>query len=267
MTTKMTTMSRATEGTARTVVVTGGGRGIGRAIALAFAEPGAHIVITSRTAAQLEQTAADIRAKGAEATAIPMDVTDEVSVAQGFGSLHGRVKDVNVLVNNAGVGGGEVVQGSDVARWKRTIDTNLTGMYLVTRQILPLMADEGRILNLSSVLGRFGVPGYTAYCASKHGVIGFTRALSLETLKRKITVNAIAPGWVDTDMATLGMEQGATHAKVSFDEFKDLMISAVPIKRIIDPKEIAGLVKFLCSPDAGAITGQTYNICGGQTMA
>ena len=88
-------------------------------------------------------------------------------------------------------------------------------MYLVTRQILPLMANDGRIVNLSSVLGRFGVPGYTAYCASKHGVIGFTRALAFETLKKRITVNAIAPGWVDTDMATLGMSQGATHAKVS----------------------------------------------------
>jgi NAD(P)-dependent dehydrogenase (short-subunit alcohol dehydrogenase family) len=251
----------------RTVVVTGGGRGIGRAIALAFAEPGAHIIITSRTASQLEKTAADITAKGAKATAIPMDVTDEASVAQGFATLHGLVQNVHVLVNNAGVGGGEVVQGSDIARWKRTIDTNLTGMYLVTRQVLPLMAVEGRIVNLSSVLGRFGVPGYTAYCASKHGVIGFTRALALETLKRKITVNAVAPGWVDTDMAALGMEQGATHAKVTFDAFKDQMISAVPIKRIIDPKEVAALVKFLCSPDAGAITGQTYNICGGQTMA
>jgi len=251
----------------RTVVVTGGGRGIGRAIALAFAEPGAHIVITSRTTRQLEQTAADIMAKGAEATPITMDVSDEASVAHGFGSLHGRVTAVNVLVNNAGVGGGEVVQGSDVARWRKTIDTNLTGMFLVTRQILPLMADGGRIINLSSVLGRFGVPGYTAYCASKHGVIGFTRALSLETLKRRITVNAIAPGWVDTDMAVLGMAQGATHAKVSFDEFKDRQISAVPIKRIIDPAEVAALVKFLASSDAGAITGQTYNICGGQTMA
>ena len=97
------------------------------------------------------------------------------------------------------------------------------------------MADGGRIINLSSVLGRFGVPGYTAYCASKHGVIGFTRALALELVKRKITVNALAPGWVDTDMAAHGMAQGATHAKMSFDEFKDQQISAVPIKRIIDP--------------------------------
>ncbi len=250
----------------RTVVVTGGGRGIGRAIAMSFAAPGAHVVITSRTASQLEQTAADIQAKGARATAITMDVSDEASVAHGLGTLHGQVTEVDVLVNNAGVGGGEVVQGSDVARWKRTIDTNLTGMYLVTRQIIPLMAQGGRLINLSSVLGRFGAPGYTAYCASKHGVIGFTRALSLETLKRKITVNAIAPGWVDTDMAALGMAQGATHAKTSFEEFKDRQISAVPIKRFIDPAEVAALVRFLCGPDASAITGQTYNICGGQTM-
>ena len=251
----------------RTVVVTGGGRGIGRAIALAFAEPGAHVIITARTAAQLKDTADAITAKGATATAIPMDVSDEASVAHGFGALHGQVKQVNVLVNNAGVGGGEVVQGSDVARWKKTLDTNLFGMYLVTRQILPLMADHGRVVNLSSVLGRFGVPGYTAYCATKHGVIGFTRALALEVVKRKITVNAVAPGWVDTDMASLGMAQGAKYAKVTFDEFKDTQIAAVPIKRIIDPGEVAALVKFLCSADASAITGQTYNICGGQTMA
>jgi NAD(P)-dependent dehydrogenase (short-subunit alcohol dehydrogenase family) len=251
----------------RTVVITGGGRGIGRAIALSFAEPGAHIVITSRTESQLQLTAADIKAKGAQATAITMDVSDEASVAHGFGALHGAVKHVNVLINNAGVGGGEVVQGSDVARWKQTLDTNLFGMYLVTRQILPLMADEGRVVNLSSVLGRFGVPGYTAYCASKHGVIGFTRALSLEVVKRKITVNAIAPGWVETDMAALGMTQGAKYAKTTFDEFKHQQISAVPIKRIIEPTEVAALVKFLCSPEASAITGQTYNICGGQTMA
>jgi NAD(P)-dependent dehydrogenase (short-subunit alcohol dehydrogenase family) len=251
----------------RTVVVTGGGRGIGRAIALAFAEPGAHIIVTSRTQSQLDQTASDIRAAGADATAIAMDVSDEASVAHGFGTLHGTVKQFDVLVNNAGVGGGETVQGSDVQRWKRTLDTNLFGMYLVTRQVLPLMASEGRIVNLSSVLGRFGVPGYTAYCASKHGVIGFTRALSLEVLKRKITVNAISPGWVDTDMALQGWTQGATHAKVSVDEFKALMLDDVPIKRVIDPAEVAALVKFLCSKEASAITGQTYNICGGQTMA
>lgn len=250
----------------RTVIVTGGGRGIGRATALAFAEPGAHVVVTGRTVVQLDETAADIHARGASATALPMDVTDEASVAHAFGQLHGRIKHVDVLVNNAGVGGGDPVQGSDIARWRRTIDTNLTGMYLVTRQILPLMADEGRIVNLSSVLGRFGVPGHTAYCASKHGVIGFTRALALELARRRITVNAIAPGWVETDMAVEGMTQGANASRVSFEEFKKAAIGRVPIKRIIKPEEVAALIRFLSGPDAGAITGQTYNIDGGQTM-
>ncbi len=193
----------------RTVVVTGGGRGIGRAIALALAEPGGHVVVTGRTVAQLDATAAELHARGAEATALPMDVADEASVAHAFGVLHGRIKHVDVLVNNAGVGGGEAVQGSDIARWKHTIDTNLTGMYLVTRQILPLMREGGRVINMSSVLGRFGVAKYTAYCASKHGVIGFTRALALELVKRQITVNALSPGWVETDMAAHGMTLGA----------------------------------------------------------
>jgi len=169
-------------------------------------------------------------------------------------------------VNNAGVGGGENVQGSDIARWKRTIDTNLTGMFLVTRELLPIMAEGGRIINMSSVLGRIGVPGYTAYCASKHGVIGFTRALALEVLKRKITVNALAPGWVETDMAVLGMTQGATYSKVTYEQFREKSLAVVPIKRIIQPEEVAGLIKYLASPEAGAITGQCFNIDGGQAM-
>ncbi|MGH9202565.1 MAG: SDR family NAD(P)-dependent oxidoreductase [Vicinamibacterales bacterium] len=253
-------------GMSRVVVVTGGGRGIGRAIALALAEPEGHVIVTGRTAAQLDSTAAEIRARGAEATALPMDVADEASVAHGCGTLHGRVRHLDVLVNNAGVGGGEAVQGSDVARWKRTIDTNLTGMYLVTRQILPFMRDGGRVINMSSVLGRFGVAKYTAYCASKHGVIGFTRALAHELVKRHITVNALSPGWVETEMAEHGMTLGAQHSALSFDEFKARALAAVPIKRMIDPHEVAALVRFLCSPEASAITGQTYNICGGQTM-
>jgi 3-hydroxybutyrate dehydrogenase len=133
--------------------------------------------------------------------------------------------------------------------------------------VLPLVAEGGRIINLSSVLGRFGVPGYTAYCASKHAVIGFTRALALELTARSITVNAISPGWVDTDMAVEGMTLGADAMGVSYEEFRRRAIKAVPIKRIIQPQEVAGLVRFLASPAAAAITGQTYNICGGQVMS
>ena len=247
-----------------TILVTGGGRGIGRAIALAFAEPGATVAVAGRTVAQLVETTRAIEARGARAFAIEMDITDEAAVTRGFESLRGST--VDVLVNNAGAGGGEPIDATDTASWRRIVDTNVWGTFLVSRHAVPLMRDGGRIINLSSVLGRFGVPGYTAYCASKHAVIGFTRALALEVVGRGVTVNAICPGWVDTDMAAQGMQAGADAMGVTFDVFKARAIGAVPIQRIIQPEEVANLVKFLASPGAAAITGQTYNICGGQIM-
>jgi NAD(P)-dependent dehydrogenase (short-subunit alcohol dehydrogenase family) len=247
--------------------VTGGGRGIGRAVALAFAEPGAIVAIGSRTAAQLDRTAQEIRDRGAEAIAVEMNVTDSHSVQSALSRLHARGIRIDVLVNNAGVGGGEPVQGSDEQAWRRIIDTNVVGTYLVCRAALPLVVEGGRIINLSSVLGRFGVAGYSAYCASKHAIIGFTRALALELTDRSITVNAISPGWVDTDMAVEGMTLGASAMGITYEEFRRRALKAVPIKRIIQPEEVAGLVRFLASPAAAAITGQTYNICGGQVMS
>jgi 3-hydroxybutyrate dehydrogenase len=195
-----------------------------------------------------------------------MDVTAEESVAKGLEKLTREADGIDVLVNNAGVGGGEPIAESDVERWRRTIDTNLSGTYLASRAVVPLMGESGRVINISSVLGRFGVPGYTAYCASKHGVIGFTRALALELASMGVTVNAICPGWVDTEMAVDGMRLGAEAMGISFQDFRDRALGAVPIKRIIQPQEVAGLVGFLASAGASAITGQTYNICGGQTM-
>ena len=250
----------------RVALVTGGGRGIGKAIAHALAGPGTLVAVAARTRAQIDSTAADLQRLGGTALAIQMDVASDQSVADGMRRLREAAPRLDVLVNNAGVGGGEPVAGSDIARWRRTIDTNLTGMYLVTRAALELLEDGGRIVNMSSVLGRFGVPGYTAYCASKHGVIGFTRALALELAPRRMTVNAICPGWVDTDMAAEGMRQGAAATGSTFEQFRDRALGAVPINRIIQPEEVAGLVRFLASPAASAITGQTYNICGGQTM-
>ena len=249
-----------------TVLVTGGSRGIGRAIALAFAEPSAHIVIAGRTRSTLESSAEEMRRAGASATAVVFDVSDRDAVTAGFREIRQQVKAIDVLVNNAGVGGGEPIQGSDIDRWRRTLDVNVFGMYLVTRECLPLMPDGSRIINLSSVLGRFGVPGYTAYCASKHGVIGFTRALALELTPRRITVNALVPGWVDTQMSVDGMESGARATGLTFEEFRDQAIGAVPIQRIIQPEEVARLARFLAAPESSAITGQAYNLCGGQTM-
>jgi NAD(P)-dependent dehydrogenase (short-subunit alcohol dehydrogenase family) len=249
------------------VVVTGGGRGIGRAIALAFAEPGTTIAIAARTAEQLDDTARAIRDGGAEPVALTMDVCDSASVTAGFTQLARRIDRIDVLVNNAGIGGGQPVQGSDESGWQRIIDTNVIGTYRVTRAALPSMADGSRIINMSSVLGRFGVPGYTAYCASKHAIIGFTRALALELAPRGITVNAVCPGWVDTDMAVEGMTLGAEAMGTTYEEFRRRALKAVPIKRIIQPDEVARLIRFLAAAESSAITGQTYNICGGQIMS
>lgn len=249
------------------VLVTGGGRGIGRAIALAFAEPGATVAVAARTTAEVERTAADVRERGADAVALTLDVTDVASVRGAFERLRARAPELHVLVNNAGVGGGQPVEGSDERAWRRILDTNVVGTYLVSREALPLLAPGGRIVNMSSVLGRFGVAGYTAYCASKHAVIGFTRALALELAPRGVTVNALCPGWVETDMAVQGMTLGAEATGKTYDEFRRRALNAVPIKRIIDPAEVAGLVRFLASPAAAAVTGQTYNICGGQVMS
>jgi NAD(P)-dependent dehydrogenase (short-subunit alcohol dehydrogenase family) len=249
-----------------TVLVTGGGRGIGRAIALAFAEPGSTVAIASRTRSELEETGAAITKRGAKAILLTADVTDETSVAAAFKTVRDAGTTLDVLVNNAGVGGGQPIDQTDTASWRRILDTNVWGTFLVTRQAAPLLSDGGRIVNISSVLGRFGVPGYTAYCASKHAVIGFTRALALELAGRRITVNAICPGWVETEMAVQGMTSGAAAMGITFEQFKQQAMSRVPIGRIIQPDEVANLVKFLASSATSAITGQTYNICGGQTM-
>ena len=250
----------------RVSLVTGGGRGIGRAIAHALAGPDTCVAVAGRTRAELDSTAKDLERLGGKALAIEMDVTNEESVTAGMRELGRTADHLDVLVNNAGVGGGEPVAGSEVARWRRVIDTNVTGTYLVTRGAVGVMRDGGRIVNISSVLGRFGVPGYTAYCASKHGVIGFTRALALELAPRKVTVNALCPGWVNTEMAAEGMRQGAAATGQTFEQFREGALGVVPIQRIIEPEEVAGLVRFVASPATAAVTGQTYNICGGQTM-
>jgi NAD(P)-dependent dehydrogenase (short-subunit alcohol dehydrogenase family) len=252
--------------TGRSVLVTGAGRGIGRAIALAFAAEGGFVALAGRDGQTLQRVAGEVEERGAAPLPLVLDVTNERSIASAFESYRRRAETLDVLVNNAGISGSAPVSSSDPHQWRRIVETNLVGPYLMARQALGLMGAGGRIVNVSSVLGRFGVSGYTAYCAAKHGIIGFTRALALELAPKGITVNAICPGWVDTEMARAGMERGARADGVTYEQFRDRALSAVPIGRMIDTAEVARLVRFLATPESGAITGQTYNICGGQTM-
>jgi ketoreductase len=255
----------------KVALVTGASRGIGRAIAEAYLEEGAKVALCARSLVELERLAEAWNHKDRRAIALKCDVTSLEQVALALDAVEKSWGKLHILVNNAGLSGRTPLSapGEDTEElWDRILATNLKGSYLVTRHALPLMSSgDGRIVNMSSVLGRFGVPGYAAYCTAKHGIIGFTRALALELAPRGITVNALCPGWVETDMADQGIRETAAVLGVTPAEFREQAIAGVPLKRFIDPPEVAKLVLYLTSDDASAITGQAYNICGGQVMS
>src|SRR3954470_3541856 len=178
-------------------LVTGGGTGIGKAIAQALAGDGARVAVASRNPAHLKVSPAD-----RSVMALEMDVRNKDQVRRGVAMVRESWGPIDILVNNAGISGLTAIDDPEDGRWRDIVETNLTGSYLVTKEVLKVMRNHahGRIINVSSVLGKFGVPGYSAYCSAKHGIIGFTRAIALEVVGRGITVNAICPGWVETDM-------------------------------------------------------------------
>lgn len=249
----------------RVALVTGGGSGIGRGIALGLAEKGVRVAVCGRRADLLDQTVARIREGGGSAMSMSADVTNRDEVERFVASVVNEWGQIDILVNNAGVSGRTPMDDPDDTRWLSILDVNLTGSYLCSKVVLPLMKDPGRIVNMSSVLGRFGVPGYAAYCTAKHGIIGFTKALALEVAGRGITVNAICPTWVDTDMARQGIEETAAILGMSAEEFRTQAVAAVPIKRMAEVGEIVALTMYLCQADAASITGQVINVCGGAT--
>ena len=171
---------------------------------------------------------------------------------------------MSIQVNNAGQSGVNTLSQRSPEKWHEIMATNVDGTYYCSQRALEEMPDGGRVINISSVLGKFGVPGYTAYCTSKHAIIGFTRALALEVTPRKITVNAICPGWVETDMAHSGMEEGAATSRLTYEQFRRKALAQVPLQEIIQPEEVAALACFLISSAAHNITGQALNICGGR---
>jgi NAD(P)-dependent dehydrogenase (short-subunit alcohol dehydrogenase family) len=261
----------------RVVLVTGGGTGIGRALAAAFLESGARVAIASRDPEQLKKGAAVILARSPAAGTAPaadrlmplrLDVTVDaaaVSVASRLVEAWGRI---DVLVNNAGQSGHTPVEasGPEADRlWREILEVNLHGVWRMIRACLPHMPDGARILNVSSVLGKFGVARYGAYCASKHGVIGLTRSLAAELAPRGITVNAICPGWVDTAMSESGVRQTAAALGIDPAAFRKGAMERVPLGRFLRPEEIAPLALYLASPEAAGLTGQAINLEGGAT--
>jgi 3-hydroxybutyrate dehydrogenase len=252
----------------RVALVTGGSRGIGKAIAKALAAQGAKVAVCGRDAEAARKAAADIAPTGGQALGFRADVTDRGEVRSLVQTIVARWGQIHILVNNAGINARLPIESEDDACWRSVVEATLFGTYYASREVLRHMPNHagGRIINLSSILGRFGVPGYTAYCAAKHGVIGFTRALALEVAGRGITVNAICPGWVETDMADRGMAETATIMGITKEEFRRQALDAVPIKRILDPAEIAGLVVYLASDAAAGMIGQAITLDGGQVM-
>ncbi len=257
-------MSRLLRG--KRCLVTGGGSGIGAGIARCLARAGASVAVLGRRRAPLHHTVAALRALRAEGIAVTADVRDDRAVRAAVRRAVKALGGLDVLVNNAGAGGPNGCAAPGPDRWDEIVRTNLDGTFFTTRAALPHLSEGGRIVSISSVLGRFGVPGYTAYCASKHGVIGFTKALALELAPRRVTVNAICPGWVDTEMAAAGMQLMADGMQIPFDQAKRQALAAVPLGRMLEPEEIGELVVYLCSPAARGMTGQALSHCGGQVM-
>ena len=217
-------------------LVTGGGSGIGEGIAHSLVDAGASVAVLGRRRKNLNRVVRDLEAKKARAVAVTGDVTDEAGIRRAVDRAAKALGGLDVLVNNAGVGGPNACALDGPERWDEVVRPNLDGVFFTSRAALKHLPDGGRVVNISSVLGRFGVPGYTAYCASKHGVVGLTKALALELAPRNITVNAICPGWVDTDMAADGLQLMADGMGLELEEARRQAMAMVPLGRILQPE-------------------------------
>ena len=241
----------------RVGLVTGASRGIGRAIALELARRGSGLVVAARQGAALEEVAAECRAAGAEVQAVAIDVGDGASVKAGVDRALAGAGRLDHLVNNAGVTGDGLLLRMKREEWDRVVKVNLTGAFEMTRAVLPAMirARYGRIVNISSVVGLMGNAGQANYCAAKAGLIGLTKSLAREVASRQITVNAVAPGFIETDM-TRAIPAPA----------RDAMIDRIPLERLGTPDDVAAGVAFLLGPGGAYITGEVLNISGGLYM-
>ena len=253
----------------RIVLITGGGRGIGRAIALAFAREGADVGVAARSLDQVQSVAGEIEELQSKALGVGCDVSDAASVEKMFESTQeffGRAPDI--LVNNAGIAESAPLVKTTNDLWRRHLEINLNGTFYCTRAALPAMIERGwgRVINIASIAGKTGWPYVAAYSASKHGVLGLTRSAALEVAAKGITVNAICPGYVDTEMTTRGIENITQKTKLSADEAMASLKKMSPQNRIITPEEVAALALLLASEDGRGINGQAINVDGGTLL-
>jgi 3-oxoacyl-[acyl-carrier protein] reductase len=241
----------------KTAFVSGASQGIGRACALALAKMGARIALAARNEAKLEAVAAEIEAAGGQAKPFHMDVSDEASIKAAAKAAIAHFGTVEILVNNAGITRDTLLLRMKRADWDAVMTTNLTGAFLLTQALLNSMlrARWGRIINVSSVVGRTGQAGQANYAASKAGLIGLTRSMAREVASRSVTVNAVAPGYIETAMTS-----------VLEDKQREALLSHIPLGRAGTDEEVAHAVAFLASPQAGYITGHVLDINGGLFM-
>lgn len=242
----------------RTALITGASRGIGKACALALASAGNRVVLAARDVTKLEEVAEGIRASGGEAHVVAIDLANAESIPQAFAEAVSKAGPIQILVNNAGI-----TKDGLALRMKRTdfdqvVQVNLVSAFACIQQVLSSMMRErwGRIINISSVVGQVGNAGQANYVASKAGLIGLTKSLAQEMASRNVTVNAVAPGFIDTDMT-----------QVLTAEIKEKILQQIPLKRMGSAEDIASAVRFLASEEASYITGHVLNVNGGMFMS
>lgn len=256
-------------------LITGGARGIGRSIALAFLREGASVFITGQTEASVNKGVEDLRNEvlsgehknGVHISGAALDVRDQASADKAVQAAIKDLGEIDILVNNAGRGGGGPTVSTPENVWFDVIDVNLNGTYRMTRTVLAhsgmLKQKWGRIINMASTGGKQGVQLAAAYTASKHGVVGFSKSLGLELAKSGVTVNAICPGFVETDLAKTARDNYARVWGIDSDEVLRRFEARIPIGRYVQPEEVAPLAVMLASDNSGAITAQAINVCGG----